>query len=133
MKKLTKEFLTDRDDLLKKLIAARDDLEEAVNEFNEKLDALKQNLQEKVEDYNNTLNHLESWRDEVVSAMENYRDERSEKWHESSVGQAYDDWISEYQNIELDEIEVDMPDDVDIPETNHCDDIENLPEHPAEE
>ena len=43
-------------------------------------------------------------------------DERSEEWQEGDTGQAYQEWISQFEN-ELEEIELEEPDDVDVPES----------------
>lgn len=64
-------------------------------------------------EYNAALQELAAFRDELVADMEAYRDERSDKWHESDAASNYEDWIQEYENIELDGVE-----DPDLPDTN---------------
>lgn len=133
MKKLDKELIAKRDSLVKNLREAAGELETAVSEFNDALDDLKLRLQEKIDDYNMVLQEADSWRADVTGAMEEYYDERSDKWQDSPAGDAYSAWISEYQQLDLDEIDIDMPDNVDMPDVSNADEIENLPEQPDEE
>lgn len=56
-------------------------------------------------DLNEALSKCRDFRDEIVGEMQEYIDERSEKWSEGDAGQAYTGWKDEWENFELDDIE----------------------------
>ena len=64
---------------------------------------------------------IEQFRDEIVSDMESYMYDRSEKWQEGEAGEAYQSWLSNWEDASLDdEIDFEMPvlDEIDEPETD---------------
>lgn len=115
MKKLSKELLKRKEEVVQGLSKAGEELQAAVSDFNVKLEELKEKLQEKVDAYNVEVQAAEEWRTDVCNAIEEYVGERSERWQESEAADAYNDWLSEYQGIDLDEVELvllDLPDEI---------------------
>jgi antirestriction protein len=47
-----------------------------------------------------SLSVLRELVEEIASSSDSYYSERSEKWQESEVGQDYEIWVSELQNLE---------------------------------
>jgi hypothetical protein len=82
-----------------------------------------------IEEYNEAVGDAAMWRDEIVSDMSNYQSERSEKWMEGEAGQAYQEWIDEWEAAELESLETpEMPDELEYP---HSDEIDNLSSEPG--
>jgi chromosome segregation ATPase len=115
MKKLTKDQLAARDDLMKRLREAGEHIAPAIEAANAAIDA-----------YNAILADVETWRDEIVGEMESYVEERSEKWHESDAASEYSDWKGEFEGLDASEIDA-----LDIPETELADNLEALPDQPG--
>ena len=73
---------------------------------------LAADLKEKWEAYEAAVNELnqaivdaDQFRADIVSAMDEYMGERSERWPESDAGQAYSEWKDAWEGFELEEIE----------------------------
>ncbi len=106
MKKLTKEMETQRAELITRLETAleavedsRGKVEDAVLEYNGKIDEL-----------NTALLEANEFVTQVTDAMQEYIDEKSEKWAEGEAGSAYVEWMDTWQNIELTDAErIDVP------------------------
>lgn len=87
MKKLNKTQVARMATLGTELQETYDAYDTAVTELNEKLQEFK------------------NFRDEVVSEMDEYLSERSEKWHEGDAASQYQDWKSTWEQLDLEEIE----------------------------
>ena len=84
-----------------------------------------------IEAYNLAVADMETLRDEVVADMDNYIGERSDKWHESDAGSRYNDWKSEWEN--LDTAALDAVEALDSPTTDHADSLDGLPREPNQD
>ena len=60
---------------------------------------------------------------DIVSEMETYYDERSEKWQEGDAGSAYADWKGEWEGLDCATVDL-----VDEPDCSLPDDLEQLPQ-----
>lgn len=76
------------------LFSHADSLKECYDKYEEAVDKLNESIQA-----------ARDFRDEVVQEMQDYFDERSEKWHETENGQSYEAWKSEWEGFELEEID----------------------------
>jgi len=124
MKQLSKAHKADRD----KHVAELTEREAAVRSAWDRLTEAHDELTEEIQAYNGALLAVAAWRDEITLEMETYFDERSEKWQEGEAGTAYQEWMGEWQEAELDELEApELPDE---PEFPHADTIEALSEEP---
>jgi hypothetical protein len=116
MKRLSKDQLAARSELVTRLRAAAIKIETAIDETNSLID-----------EYNVVLDDVESFRDEVVSEMETYYDERSESWQESDAGNNYADWKGQYESLDANKLdELEAPDGLKV----LTDELEELPEQP---
>jgi hypothetical protein len=124
MKKLSKQDIARRDAIIKKLAdassrlaAEHEALSAAVDKFNERIDA-----------YNEQLEEARGFAEDMVSEIDSYMSDRSERWQDGDTGQAYSDWKSEWENVALDELEhVEVPE---LPSTDHGDALDQAPEEP---
>lgn len=79
-----------------------------------------------VADYNGTVCEVREVCEEVANEIEAYMNDRSEKWHDSEKGHAYQSWLDAWQEVSVEEVET-----PDAPEyTFTFDDIDCLPEEP---
>jgi uncharacterized protein YoxC len=101
--KLSSQELKTREELLETLKSLQEDVNSAITEFNSKLE----DVQEFV--------------DSVKDRLQNEFDEKSETWQEGDKGSEAQNFISEFENIELIELEVD---------STCVDNFENLPTEP---
>ncbi|MFP3443222.1 hypothetical protein R0K18_36360, partial [Pantoea sp. SIMBA_133] len=77
-----------------------------VDKFNERIDA-----------YNEQLEEARGFAEDMVSEIDSYMSDRSERWQDGDTGPAYSDWKSEWENVALDELEhVEVPE---LPSTDH--------------
>lgn len=120
MDKLTKADLQRRDDLTERLRSSAEALEQehtdlttAIETFNRKLDA-----------HNEIINEASGWRDDLVSEIDEFVSNKSEKWQDGDKGQAVADWKNELEQLDLGEIEhVEVPD---LPDLLHADTLEQM-------
>jgi len=121
MKKLSKVQNTELQTHLDALAEKKTAIETAWEEFEEKHGALA----EAIGEYNLALASVIEWRDGIIQEMSDYQAERSDKWQEGDAGQAYQEWIDEWEGLDLTEIEV--PELGEMPEPDHIETIEQVP------
>jgi hypothetical protein len=115
MKKLSKHEVEAKDDLVSDFQKKSAEVERLWSEYEDAVNALN----EAISDLNSTVDDMNSFVQEVATQMEDFYDEKSEKWQQSDTGSAYSDWKSEWEQIEvsmMDEIAVDAIDLPDIEE-----------------
>jgi hypothetical protein len=125
MKKLSKRDEERRAEIKAELEAAEIEVTSAIEEVNLLIDG---KLAAAIDTYNQAVNNLDGLRDDVVAAMEEYAGDRSEKWQEGDAGQSYEEWKSEWEN--LDATELDKVEHIEVPEFNHAEALEALPSEP---
>lgn len=116
MKRLSKQELQQRDDFVEELEAARNILCDAVDEYNTKIAELWTPVSEALEKYNGIAADAQNWRDEIVSQMDDYLSERSEKWLEGNTGQAYQEWKDSWESLSIETFDIEQPEGIDLPE-----------------
>jgi hypothetical protein len=127
MKRLTKDQLKSKADLVAALRKAEGVLTEAVEEFNAKLVELFEPVERALEGLNGARDDARSFAEEVVSSMEDYASDRSDRWRESDAGQEFDSWRGEWENVNVDSVELDAPEPLEAPDGT-ADDYEALQE-----
>jgi hypothetical protein len=80
-----------------------------------------------LEKYNEAVEEAKNFVNEIATNAENAWDENSEKWQESDRGGAAKEWFEEYQNVEMDDLEIDLPSELEVDEPEHAANLENLP------
>ena len=127
MKKLSKDDLKAREEAVKKLTEAFNALSEAVDAYNDNLATEWESVAHAQEQYNDALTQAQEWRDGIVSQMEDYMGERSEKWREGEAAESYEAWKDQYEGVEFTESNLNQPDDLSIEIENPGDALEGLP------
>lgn len=122
MKQLSRDQKKQRDELVAALNAKASALGEAWASF----EAAHEHLALAVDQYNGAVGDAETFRDDIAQEMQDYWDERSERWQEGEAGLAYEAWIDAWTGADLEMI--DCPELPDEPETAHADALDELPE-----
>ena len=116
MKSLNKAQEKARADIVETLRVITAEIEQQVSEVNEL-----------IAKYNDELGNVEELRDEIVGEMEAYYEDRSEKWQEGEKGQNYSAWKDQWEVLDITPL-----DDIDAPDLDLPDELENLPSEPEE-
>ena len=127
MKRLSKAQISELDTHVEKLGKAYAQVEEAWREF----EAAHQEVASAVEAYNDAVQEAVGWRDDIVSQMQVYYDERSEKWQEGEAGEQYQAWIDEWESASIEE-ELECPELSELSEVDHADNLGELPQEVTE-
>lgn len=126
MKRLSKQDQSDRDSLAQAIDDARTALESAVAEYNSKVSELWQPVEDALTAYNGAVDNAQLFRDGIVQQMEDYMGERSEKWLDGDSGQAYQEWKDSWEALSIEPIEIDRPDDIEIPDVEGADALRDV-------
>ena len=111
-------------DLADELKAAQGDLETAEAEFNDVLTEARKKLQAEIDKANQTVANYNDALDDIARIVEEYMDEKSDKWMESEKGEAFTAWLEALQNGQQPEFE--MP-DIDVPPIDMGEGVDDLP------
>ena len=74
------------------------------------------------------IDKANDWRVAVYREIQAYIDERSAKWRDSERGQAYQEWLSEYEYVSLNHTDLDMPEELTLDDGDQTDMLEGLSE-----
>lgn len=128
MKRLSKQQVKTKADLVERLRKTNSDLQAAIDQYNAQLDTVLDPLVSAIDAANEARDDARTFAEEVVGEMQDYAGERSDKWHESDAGSDFDSWQNEWEAINLDEVDIDLPEPIDAPDDSVADDFEALPE-----
>ncbi len=126
--KLTKKEMVTRDQIVAALREKGGGLEEAISTFNTAFEEAWGAVDAALTEYNDALAEAKEFTDEIHGDRQNEYDEKSEKWQEGERGEIASSWLGEWEGIDLSEIEIEKPDEIDVPDLSHADDLEGLPE-----
>lgn len=128
MKFLNKEQQSNLSQLQSDLQDAQEKVESAINDFNANINDLWANsVTESLDNYNKLVQQANEFVEETRDSMQTYYDERSEKWQEGERGQEFQSWLVEWDSTELEEIDVTMPEETDVPDFQAVEVIAELP------
>jgi len=123
MHELTAEDKAHRDDMSKRLTDAKEKIENRLEAVDEEVTKLNDAIQE----YNNVLKEVDKFADEVVKRIEEYVGSKSEGWKEEK-GDAYEDWVAHWSNINL--VPMDLIDEITVDDMEHAEALNEIPETP---
>lgn len=106
---------------------ASETVESLVERFNEVLEQWREQFSEAVEHYNEVLGDFRTIWSDLAAEGRDYQVDRSEKWQESEAGEAYEQWLTDMDSIEAEDIEIDFPDPLEQPDFPDWQDTEWLP------
>ena len=126
--KLTKSQLTERADAIAKIQAARTPLLDAITEFNELLGVKREAFEGLVSKYNQALTEAREFAERIATDAQEAIDAKSERWQESGKGQAASAFQEEWSNLDLADVELGFPDDLDELDEDPAETLEEAPE-----
>ena len=129
MKGLNKQRLKDKKRIEDALRESFSKLESAIEEFNTTLDQEWQKVQEAVDAHNAKVTEANEFSDEVSSEINDYIGDKSDNWQEGDRGQVYASWQESWE-AELEEIDLEKPTEIDVPDENVADTFGDLPNEP---
>ena len=130
--KLTKEQEEKRGDLIARLQEASDEVDQAVSDFNETLIDAREGVDSAVAAYNVILKDVRRFTEDMATQAEEAIEEKSDKWKESDRGHAASEWLYEWANIDLEDAEIDFPEELSWDNPGHADELEGIAEDPLE-
>ena len=120
MTKFTKFEVAEIDKLCNRLRDGYDELNAAIDKYNEAVKALWEPVQKALDTYNEAISDANCYaNDELTSGMQEYYDEKSEKWQQGEKGQRFDAWLQEW-STELEQVSLDEPDEADASNIEDC-------------
>lgn len=128
MRKLSKTQLDGRTLVCDKLRDTYLVLEGAVEKFNTALDDLWQKVEDAEAKYNTVVQEANEWRENIASEIEEFIQEKSDKWQEGDKGQAYVEWHTQYDAIELQDVDLERPESLSLDDGDQADILEELDE-----
>lgn len=128
MKALAKEQRRRVEEVAERLRTARTALDNEIEIYNAALNKAWTDLNAKLETYNEAARDAKELAEEVHSDLENFHDERSEKWQESDAGSAFRSWVEEWGNASFDDADRDEPVELDLDQEDYAEALESLPQ-----
>ncbi len=131
MKKLSKADEEKKYNLLSQLRDAERKVNDEIAKYNDKLVLLKLPVEVAIANMNEVVESINGFLEDLYTEVNNYYDERSEKWQESDVGQAYLEWRDKLQET-LEDVSIELPERIDDLEYDPINDFEEIPNSPEE-
>ena len=109
MRKLSKPDIIEKNQLAGELEERKDKLEDALAVYAAAIDEAWSKLERDVESYNEKLEEVQNFVGNIVSQMEDYVSERSDRWQESDAASDYSSWQSDWENVSTLPLELEEP------------------------
>lgn len=129
MKNLSNDQIQTRIKLIQDLSATGGELQDAIAVLNKQIRTSTEVIEGLQGRYNELVQEAQGFIESVHEAQESYAGDRSERWHESDAGQAHADWMSGWE-LDLEEVDVDLPEEVEELILEAVEVLRDLPEHP---
>ncbi len=117
MKRISKSAQADIDKTLDACREAAEELEAAIDAHNAALASIRDRLEAAVSTYNERIADLRSVYEDIASEARSYFEDRSERWQESDAGQTYSEWVDQLENIEMEDVDIEMPEELELPDS----------------
>lgn len=116
MKKFSKAQQSSIEAAVAAIEKAKDELNTDIESFNIDMEEVRDEVRRSLQKYNDELAKLKDLYSELAGTAREYYDERSDTWREGDAGQAYSDWCDEMENVDLEPIEIEFPDELGEPD-----------------
>lgn len=128
--KLSREQLAMRDAIVLRLRTTGNDLDDAIATFNEALEAARLAVQPHVDAYGEALEAARVFANKIAHDMQEEIDGRSERWQVSDKGQAAIALQEAWDSLDLESVDLGIPDDVDALDLDTADALADAPTEP---
>lgn len=112
MKQIPKDARTRIENAMTELLAEAETVADLIEKSNIQISKIRENIGEGQQKYNDKIAEIKDIYQELASQAQNYYDERSEKWQESDAGNVYEEWIDALGSPEIEELEIELPDEI---------------------
>jgi chromosome segregation ATPase len=129
MKRLNKDQSREKTEHAENIRKKYTELEEALAKYNAAIVEAKGPVEAAVEQLNGAIDDANQWMADITGQMEDYIGERSEKWQEGEAGSNYNEWKDQF--AELEQVELELPEELEVPECEHGDTLDNIPDEPG--
>ena len=132
MKNLTREQIQTKLNLTQRLSEVGEELQDAISHHNQLLEAAHDEIRELEGRYNEICEEAQGFINTIKDGQEAYSNDRAEQWREEKAGEAYETWMDVWDTT-LEEVEIDLPDEVENVSPYSMQAIEvlrDLPDHP---
>jgi CHASE3 domain sensor protein len=130
--KLTKKELAQKAAHITALTGARGNLEAAFEVYQQAIADAAEAMQPAINAYEEAREAAAEWVEDIASQYNDLIADRSEKWQESEAGTLAAAWAEEWQNCQLEPLELRFPepelDDITSIEEDHVEMLEQLPD-----
>jgi hypothetical protein len=130
--KLTKDELRTRTQLIDDLNIAATAIDQAVATYNDQIEGLRPPVEIAVTKYNELVSKARDLCIQVAGQADQDLGDKSEDWMETERGIAAQSWQESWDNVELDDVDYQWPDDLEITIPDYPDDLKDLPEEADE-
>lgn len=125
--KLNKTESARKNELLVALQLKQSALEDALRVYNEEASTAFGKLEAAKVSYNEALDEARSFAQDIASEQREDYDDHSEKWQEGDNGTSAQEWISQWEDVDLDDLELEEPEEITL-ETPQTEAFEALEE-----
>jgi len=119
--KLTKTEETEFEKLKMDLTNKYGEVEVTVSEYNEETEKVKAAVDTALATYNASLAEFRSFVDKIASERRDEYDEKSDGWKEGDNGSTAEEWVSTWEQADLEDAAITFPDDLELEFDNHAD------------
>lgn len=126
--KLTKAQIAERSTIVHRLEEQADRVRNAVIEANEVIEQAVATVNAEIEAYNEALAEARQFTSIVAQQAQDEIAEKSERWQESRRGEAAISWASDWEDVDLSDVELASVDPVEEPEIDHAILLDELPD-----
>ena len=118
MKRISRAQQTEINNAVSALGDAGKELEAAVASYNEALERLGEAVETARDTYNEKVVDLKAVYEEIHGEADSYYSDRSERWQEGEAGEAYSEWMGQLEEPGIEDIEIELPDplEIDLPD-----------------
>ena len=131
MKALTKQGLRECSELSQRLQLTYARLETEVELFNEALAQHWGRVDDACIAYQRVVDDVRNWCEDVATQIQEEIDSHQEKWQDSERGQAFVQWQQEYEQADLEDINLEQPEPLSLDINDQSEVLEGLPEGPG--
>jgi hypothetical protein len=122
---LTKQEVAQRDQLLERLNVADNELIAATDVYNAAIEAAWGALEKAIESFNEAAQAAKAFAEDIARERREEYDGKSDRWREGDAASSIDSWITEWEQVELDDVEHVAPEQLQC-DTTHAGNFEAL-------
>lgn len=126
--KLSKTERAKKEQLAQELDKLQERVVKEVDIFNEALEETRQHLEGFINAYNEKVVEAQAFVEDIGSDRRSEYDDKSESWQESDRAGEVDEWVQAWEDAQLEELQLELPQEVDAPEFGAFDTLNDLPE-----